>query len=90
MSKLNYRHTLTSFWNSLRDGRSKQTHGGTIERDRNMTSALNANKLPLNRKMETSFTCREKTNLIMLYTGKFLKEHMVVKTILLFSFDFGK
>lgn len=23
VSKLNYRHTLTSFWNSLRDGRSK-------------------------------------------------------------------
>lgn len=44
-----------------------------------MTSALHANKLPLNRKMETSFTCREITNLIMLYTGRFLKEHMVLK-----------
>lgn len=56
-----------------------------------MTSALHANKLPLNRKMETSFTCREITNLIMLFTGRFLMFlHMVVKTILLFSFDFGK
>lgn len=55
-----------------------------------MILVLNVNKFFLNRKMEIFFICWEKINLIMLYIGKFLKEYMVVKMILLFLFDFGK